>query len=42
MLRLAKILKTAVTGDKRVTPVFVDNVLSLLEKFEMIGKLGVS
>ena len=39
LLRLAKILKTAVTGqDKKVTSVFVDNVLSLLEKLEMLGK----
>ena len=39
LLRLAKVLKTAMTGqDKKVTSVFVDNVLSLLEKLEMLGK----
>ena len=37
LLRLSKIVKTAVTAGK-TTSIFVENVLSLLERFQMIGE----
>jgi hypothetical protein len=37
VLRLSKIMKTAVTAGK-TTPAFVENVLSLMERFQMVGE----
>jgi hypothetical protein len=37
VLRLAKIMKTALSAGKN-TPAFVENVLSLMERFQMVGE----